>query len=193
MAGGDGESTATGGSTQPNREKTTAVDAFPTQDGEEEAVTATTASTTDKQQASAPGEATSGVSRANAEIVKRPSLGESAAGNDTASVDQGIDGVDATEPLNGRGVAEVAGEGAAKGQADDEDEESYGPGQGDGVCDGDEDDDDLSSSLEGGKDSNGWGEVEDGERTGYSGAEVEPFAVQEGIDGSCILEVCGTT
>lgn len=58
--------------------------------------------------------------------------------------------------------------------------------------DDDNDDDDLSSSFEEGKDSDGWGDVEAGERTGYSAAEVEPFAVKEDIYGSCIMEVCET-
>ncbi|CAM9821749.1 unnamed protein product, partial [Scytosiphon promiscuus] len=52
--------------------------------------------------------------------------------------------------------------------------------------------DDQSSSVEGGNtngdNDNGWAEVEAGERTGYAGASVEPFAVKEGIGGACVQE-----
>lgn len=187
MGGDDGENNL-GGSIKPNGEETSTVNAIPTKDGAEAAVTATAAATSDKQ-ASAPGETTSDLALAHAESVKRLSVGESTAANDTASVEQGVDDVKAMNPQNNGDTAVVADEVAAKGQTDDE--ECSGPGQGDGVYDNDNDDDYLSSSVEEGKDSNGWAGIEDGERTGYSGAEVEPFAVQEGIDGSCVLEVGG--
>ncbi|CAM9140978.1 unnamed protein product, partial [Hapterophycus canaliculatus] len=52
--------------------------------------------------------------------------------------------------------------------------------------------DDQSSSVEDGNangdNATGWADVEAGERTGYAGASVEPFAVKEGIDGSCVIE-----
>lgn len=48
--------------------------------------------------------------------------------------------------------------------------------------DDDYDDDDSRSGAEdtGGS---GWGLIEAGERTGYAGATVEPFAVEEGLGG----------
>eukprot|EP00752_Nemacystus_decipiens_P001890 g1820.t1 len=98
---------------------------------------------------------------------------------------KGGDCIKDVDAQNNGGTAVGAAEGAAKGEFDDE-KDCDGPDQGDDVCDKDEDDDDLSSSVEGEKD--GWAGVEGGERTGYSGAEVEPFAVQEGIDGTCVLE-----
>lgn len=189
MVGDDSEINATGGTIKRSGEELIA-DAIPTKDGAEAAVTATAASTTDKQ-ASAAGESTPGVSLTRAEGVERPSFGASAAPNDTASAGEGADIIKATDAQNNEDAVIAAGE-AAKGGVDDE-KACNGPDQGDDVYDIGEDDDDLSSSVEGGKDSSGWADVEDGERTGYSGAEVEPFAVQEGIDGSCVLEVCGAS
>lgn len=50
---------------------------------------------------------------------------------------------------------------------------------------------DSKSSWAGGNvaDDNGWGSVEDAERTGYAGVAVEPFAVAKRVDGTCVLEV----
>ncbi|CAM9469092.1 unnamed protein product, partial [Ectocarpus sp. 12 AP-2014] len=78
----------------------------------------------------------------------------------------------------------IAGVGQAQGD-DNYDKNAHDGGHGD-VNNKDDDDDDLSSSVE--KSNNGWAEVEAGERTGYSGAAVEPFAVKEGINGCCIME-----
>eukprot|EP00903_Cladosiphon_okamuranus_P008103 g7811.t1 len=186
MGGGAGENNVTGGLKQPSGEETSiTVNAIRTKDGAEAAVAVTAATTTDKQ--ASRGEMTSDASLAHAETGKMPSLGESTAANDTASVDQSVDDVKVMDRKNNGDTALNAGEVAAKGQADDE-EECSDPGRGDGGYDDDNDGDDLSSSVEGGKDSNDWADVENGERTGYSGAEVEPFAVQEGIDGFCVLE-----
>lgn len=184
MGDEDGEINATVGAIKPNGEITGEANAIPTKDEEDAGIADTAASTADKQ-APAPGETASDLPLAHAEIAKAPCVSESAAAIDTASVGQGVDGVTVVDPQNNGGAVDVA-ELAAKVQVDDE-KERDGPDQGDDVCDNDEYDDDLSSSVEGGKD--GWADVEDGERTGYSGAHVEPFAVQEGINGSCILEV----
>lgn len=81
----------------------------------------------------------------------------------------------------------IAGVGQAQGD-DSYDKNTDDGGHGD-VNNEDDDDDHLSSSVE--NSNNGWAEVEAGERTGYSGAAVEPFAVKEGINGCCIVEVCG--
>lgn len=189
MGGDDGDNNVTEGTIKPNEEERSIDNAIPTNDGAEAVVTATAAPTTDEQD-SAPGETTSGASLTRAQGVKRTSVGEFAAANDTVSVGQGVDSIKAMDPQNNGDTVNVA-EVAAKGQADDE-TECNGPDQGDDVYDNGEDDDDLSSSVEGGKESNGWNEVEAGERTGYSGADVEPFAVQERIDGSCVMQVCGT-
>ncbi|CBJ29046.1 hypothetical protein Esi_0133_0043 [Ectocarpus siliculosus] len=78
----------------------------------------------------------------------------------------------------------IAGVGQAQGD-DNFDKNTDDGGHGD-VNNKDDDDDDLSSSAE--NSNNGWAEVEAGERTGYSGAAVEPFAVKEGINGCCIME-----
>lgn len=80
----------------------------------------------------------------------------------------------------------IAGVGQAQGGNCNKNTDDSGHGDANNK---DDDDDDLSSSVE--NSNNGWAEVEAGERTGYSGAAVEPFAVKEGIDGCCIMEVCG--
>lgn len=162
MGGDDGENIATEGMNKPNGEESIMANAISTRDGAEATLAATAAPSTDDQ-ASAPGETT---------------FGESAAAIDTASERQGVDSnAQHTEDTV------VAAEVAAKGQVDDEKENN-------GVHGNDDHGDDLSSSVEGKEDSTGWADVEAGERTGYSGAEVEPFAVKKGIDGSCIMEVC---
>lgn len=188
MGGDDGDNNIPGGSKQPNGEEPSTANVVPTKDGEDAGVAATASSTTDKH-ATARGEATSDVSHTRAEIVKILSFGEPAAADATASLGHGVDSVEAMGPQNSGDTVVIAAAVAAKGQVDDE-KECDDHDQGDGVCGNDEDDDDLSSGAEEGKDTNGWADVEDGERTGYSGAEVEPFAVQEGIDGSCMMEVC---
>ncbi|CAB1120524.1 unnamed protein product [Ectocarpus sp. CCAP 1310/34] len=78
----------------------------------------------------------------------------------------------------------IAGVGQAQG--DDNYEKNTDDGGHGNVNNKDDDDDDLSSSVD--NSNNGWAEVEAGERTGYSGAAVEPFAVKEGINGCCIME-----
>lgn len=187
MGGDGGENNVAGGTINPNGEDTIIADAIPPKDGAA-AATATAAPVTDKQ-ASVTGETTSSVSLTLAETVKVPYFGKSTAANGATSVGQSVDHTEAMDPQNNEDIVNAA-EVEAKGQVDDE-KEINGLGQGDGAYGNGEDDDDLSSSAEGENDSNGWADVEDGERTGYSGAEVEPFAVKEGVDGSCVMEVCG--
>lgn len=63
---------------------------------------------------------------------------------------------------------------------DDDDEDDHGDSGGHD----DDDDDDAAGS--------GWGQDEEeaGRRNGYAGATVEPFAVKEGVDGLCVVQVC---
>lgn len=187
MGGDDGEKNVTGDTIKPNGEDTRITNATLTKDAVEPPP-ATAAATPDKQ-ASVPEEAASTVvSCTRAEGARKSSAGESVTANDTSGVGRGVDGTKAMDSQKNGDTANAAEMGANSRFGDDK--EGKGPGQGDDMYDNGEDDDELSSSVEGGQDSNDWADVEAGERTGYSGAEVGPFAVKEGVDGCCVIEVC---
>lgn len=164
MGAGDREETLTDGTVKPTGEDTGTANADPQS----------------KEQAPAPVPGTSDTTTTDMHKEEASPCVECSTTNDiTVSVGNDEHALGAKNKII-TGDSVSAGDGEGGGDNDDE------------YDDDNDDDDDFSSSFDGARDSDSWGDVEAGERTGYSGAEVEPFAVKEDINGSLIMEVCET-